>query len=529
MKIYRVIYTILFFIIIILPLCFINVKPDQISEIDNSKLPEASEVKDIDSLETYLSRRIGLRENIINSYTKINDILFNRMVHPTYTYGKEGYVFFKIEGENRDNDYLDTFASLVKKMQDYTEKRGIYFLFIINPTKISVYREYLPAGYKYTDYRISYLKNKFDEIGVNYIDNTDCLDAESNNRQVFNKKYDAGHWNDIGAFYGINNIYKKLKDDGIEISSLDISDYNIQYQVEDTLPVSKFEIYEEVPKYYLNNKNYSITNKYQNHIDISDNHSYYIETNNEEVNNNYKLLFFRGSYMNNKEKFISNKFSQAYLIHNYDNSINFDYYYNITKPDIVLFETVEYAIAENYYSCNQIENREYNESYENFKNLEEGKILDLMIENDYDEKDNIVQTERKLSEKILEKDYLRLYKPIYDFNYNCLEPYIKLYIDLLDSDNNDTIERETSLEYGSNYIRTEINNNYDNKIPLTKINLPKGDFKYAYLRVDGQIYDFCYNQSECYITLDTELLYNKEIEIIVISQDLTLKQTIKID
>ena len=381
MKIYRIFFITLFLLIIVLPLCFMNLKPDQISEIDNSKLPEKSTIKNVSSLENYLSKRLGFREKIINFYTKTNDVLFEKMVHPTYTYGEDGYVFFKTNAEKKDNEYLDSFAELVKNMQEYTTQRGSYFLFIINPTKISVYREYLPKGYNFSNYRINYLKDKLEQLGVNYIDNTEYITELSQKTQVFNKQYDAGHWNDIGAFYGMNNIYKKLQSDGIKVAQLDANDYNIKYENMTTLPVSEFEINEDVPQYSLKSVNYSLDRKYNRCIDISEKYTYYRNTTNKTTDNAYKLLFFRGSYMNDKEKFVSNQFKQSYFIHNYGNSINFDYYYNIAQPDIVLFETVEYAIKENYYNSKEIKNKKYNENYEKFANLEESKLLELELNN----------------------------------------------------------------------------------------------------------------------------------------------------
>ena len=43
---------------------------------------------------------------------------------------------------------------------------------------------------------------KLEEYGVNYITNEYVLKEKSETEQVFNVKYDAGHWNDLGAFTG---------------------------------------------------------------------------------------------------------------------------------------------------------------------------------------------------------------------------------------------------------------------------------------------------------------------------------------
>ena len=119
MKKYKLFIIVVFFAILIIPMIFINLKDDFISEIDNSVLPKLNSVDNKDSLENYLQKRIGFRENVINIYTIVNDRLFNKMVHPIYDYGKDGYVYFKFSNEEFDINYLDSYFIFVKRLQDY--------------------------------------------------------------------------------------------------------------------------------------------------------------------------------------------------------------------------------------------------------------------------------------------------------------------------------------------------------------------------------------------------------------------------
>ena len=92
---YSVIFITLFFLVLLLPLLFFNFQPDTISEIDNRKLAEFPLSGDItEGLTNYVNDRLGFRDELITAYTILNDKLFGKMVHPTYTYGKHGYVFF---------------------------------------------------------------------------------------------------------------------------------------------------------------------------------------------------------------------------------------------------------------------------------------------------------------------------------------------------------------------------------------------------------------------------------------------------
>lgn len=430
MKYFKVFIIIAFAAILITPIIFINLKNDQISLIDNSKLPELNTINDFYSFENYISKRIGFRDNIISLYTKTNDKLFDKMIHPIYIYGTNKYVFFKTEIEKHDNEYLDEFAKYLKDIQSYVENRGSYFLFFINPTKISAYNKYLPQGYNYTNYRINYLKKRMDELKVNYIDNTIHLKEISKKEQIFNKKYDAGHWNDIGAFYGLNNVYNKLISDGFNISKLNIRDYNLTYETVTTLPVSEFKINEKIPNLNLKINNYSFTSNYNDIIKLNKSATYYTETTNSKVNNNYTVLFFRDSYMNRKEKFVSNIFSKVYYVHSYHNAINIDYYYNLTEPDIVLLDAVEYAITDNYYSPFEINNKYFNKSYDSFVSLRNNDFIKLdkqqfieQIENQKNEKITTI----KINDSKINYAYLRINKSkIYDFIYENNERSVTL-------------------------------------------------------------------------------------------------------
>ena len=103
MKKIRNIYLIIVLLILLLPIIFFNTEDNSISKIDNRKLTEnpfeTSFLKTdfnkdfFNNLKNYIKDRIGLRENMIKYYTVLNDKIFGKMVHPSYSYGEDGYVF----------------------------------------------------------------------------------------------------------------------------------------------------------------------------------------------------------------------------------------------------------------------------------------------------------------------------------------------------------------------------------------------------------------------------------------------------
>ena len=73
----------------------------------------------------------------------------------------------------------------------------------------------------------------------------------------------------------------------------------------------------------------------------------------KQNNNGPKLLSFEGSYLltnDRTEKFIANHFSETIVVHDYQNVFNINYYLNIFKPDIVLFEMADYTFQEYYFA-----------------------------------------------------------------------------------------------------------------------------------------------------------------------------------
>ena len=92
----------LFILILIIPVLTINLKPDQVSTIDNKKLTEFSDILSGDfttNAENYIDDRIGFRTQMINFYTRAMDSLFGYMVHPNHQYGQDGYIFTKLSRE----------------------------------------------------------------------------------------------------------------------------------------------------------------------------------------------------------------------------------------------------------------------------------------------------------------------------------------------------------------------------------------------------------------------------------------------
>lgn len=355
----------LFSLILLVPLAAFNFCPHTSSAIDNRMLAEnpfsqetlESSTDLTQNIENYVNDRIGFRDEMILGYTVLNDQVFGKMVHPSYTYGKDGYVFGSglTTAENSYSDFHETFADLVKQIQDYCTERDIPFLFVFNPAKPAVLSDYLPDGIQYDRTWVDQFFDALDERGVRYVDNTQTLREKTEQGEtVFNRKYDANHWNDLGAYYGTNAILQELAKDFSSIQLNDIEDFTVSETLQTSLPVSQFPIYEMVPSIQIDRSAITEqTSLFKDELKMNASYhtfGYYINQQKTEAGAP-KALVFQGSYMNNfGYKYLANAFGEYIHIHDYQNILDFPYYYSIFKPDCVIFEVAEYTFSSTYFS-----------------------------------------------------------------------------------------------------------------------------------------------------------------------------------
>ena len=362
-----IIFITLFFLILIVPLILSERGKNVASKIDNRMLKDypdsLSEADFYKKFEAALNDRIGLRSQMITTYTVLNDWVFDYMVHPGYTYGKEGYVFFKYGGlDQQISEFHFDFASMVLKLQNYCVERGIKFYFMFEPEKKYVYERYFAPGVKYSkDYWVKDFIHCLDSLGVNYIDNSDFLKEKSFTEQVYNRQYDAGHWNDLGAFYCFNRLFERMHADFPNVRLLTFDDFDITEDIATTLPVSYFPIADPIKKFKLKTEFIDSTKFYRDDISLNVNFPYFHYRFNIDSVNLPKILTFQGSYFNRNSFMIANAKTEI-AIHNYQNILDFDKYVNMFHPDAVVFEVAEYVFGNGYFNQERMKNLKFNPS-----------------------------------------------------------------------------------------------------------------------------------------------------------------------
>ena len=371
MKIIRSMLIVVFAVLLLLPVVFFNFKPDAVSMIDNRKLAENPLTADGDltkNIDSYISDRIGFRDKLISAYTIGNDKLFGKMVHPSYSYGKDGYVFGSgLSTENNFGEYHKVFADMVKSVQDYCQARGVPFLFVFNPAKPAVYQDKISNGVNYNRQWVKQFFAELDARGINYLDNTVTLqELRETGIDGFNQKYDANHWNDTGAFYGTQKMLERMQELYPKVYVNRQIDFTPREKLMTSLQVSNFPIHEYVPNYISNNTKVKIlTSQYSG--ELTRNKSFtgfgYMINEAKKAAGSPKTLVFQGSYMNSYGmKYLMNALGEYIYVHDYQNVINFPYYFNIFQPECVIFEVAEYTLKDGYFSLKEMKKIDYNPS-----------------------------------------------------------------------------------------------------------------------------------------------------------------------
>ncbi len=362
----EIVFMLAFFALIIIPIITINLKTNQVSEIDNRALAEfpkvISELKPA-SLEDYLEDRIGFRDEMITAYQVLCDRIFKKMVHPSYMYGKEGHVFFKDKSYtndyqhlNLDKKYVEACTSYLEQLDAYCESVGSDFLYVLLPDKKSVYAEYFPGTYNvYGNVSLKdMLIEELKKTEIQYLFPLEDFLQAKDDVQLYNVVYDAAHWNENGAFLGHSIITEKLKLFYPKLDSIRKEDYIVSYEQVNSLLVSHFTIDEKIPKYRSVNHPWTVSKSIFSYIKCKpDAHSYVV---NESIPDRPKLLLFHDSYFNSSAQYYAKNFSEVLMLHS-KNLEDFQYYVSAFKPDIVMLESVERVLGPNGFLPDKLINK----------------------------------------------------------------------------------------------------------------------------------------------------------------------------
>ncbi|MCR4656768.1 MAG: hypothetical protein K5770_11150 [Lachnospiraceae bacterium] len=357
-KLSNIIFIAVFLAALIVPALFINREPLQISEIDNELLTEWPgldfTMSNVEELENYVDDRIGFREQVVSAYIYLNDRLFHVMTHPLFMYGEEGHIYYKdpsyitaYQRLNTNEKWIDGFVEFLSQTNDYLKSKNIDFLYYLCPDKKTIYPEFFPKSVNVNTKNKTvpgYIEEKLKETDIDYIIPIEELTEAKKEKVVYNKLYDATHWNEDGAFLGHKLIDEKVQSEYEDVPILSEESFDRQMRLQETLDIARFPIHEEVPIYVPKNDTANNMTTYMLPVIDCYTPTFYAHFTDETCGNNRILLIFTDSYFATYLKFYQNRFSEVYFVHR-QNFEYIQYYINLLFPDMVIFETAERSVS----------------------------------------------------------------------------------------------------------------------------------------------------------------------------------------
>jgi alginate O-acetyltransferase complex protein AlgJ len=168
----------------------------------------------------FYNDRLAYRTDLIRALSLLRYRCFDVSASPNVLAGKDGWLYFIDGGDEEtlrrvplfsDQD-LTQWKRMLEERRSWCEARHIRFLFVIAPTKSTIYREFVPPQYTAlsaetrADQLLYYLKA---HSKVETLDLRKPVFAAKRLGQVFFKT--DTHWNRVGGFIGYEAVMNRLK------------------------------------------------------------------------------------------------------------------------------------------------------------------------------------------------------------------------------------------------------------------------------------------------------------------------------
>ena len=223
---------VLFLTMLYLPLIFINLIPNKVSELEKrhlAPLPDffTNEGKISpgirNAFENWLNDNIGFRDMFVTVYSNIQYKILGRSPNSTVQLGKEGWMYYTKDRNLHiaSGEYvltqkeLDLILRQQQRINDRLKEQGIEYVLVLPTSKVSIYPEFIRSGnYQVretpVDQLAQYIQTHSD---IKVIPLKQALLRAKNAGQVFFKT--DTHWTEFGAYMGYREIIKKLNEFGL--------------------------------------------------------------------------------------------------------------------------------------------------------------------------------------------------------------------------------------------------------------------------------------------------------------------------
>lgn len=179
--------------------------------------------------EIYNKERSGFREWSLRLYNQYIWTCYHKTFNGWIDIGKDNWLYetefvrdhyesmmYKYTNDSTEmKKTFDEMAENLAKLQGILKEHGTYIFVNMLPGKDIIYPEYLPESTKYHNpagiHAYDYLKKRFDELGVNYIDNVELFKQmkDSVDYQLFPKT--GTHRSNIAATHAFDTIMRYME------------------------------------------------------------------------------------------------------------------------------------------------------------------------------------------------------------------------------------------------------------------------------------------------------------------------------
>ena len=212
--------------------------------------------KDYDN---YYTDNFNLRSNLISLTNQLDFSLFNISPAPhTVTVGKEGWFYAAKSAANYKGGNLFSKLELHEFKQElegrtkWAKENNIDYYVVLIPNKMNVYPEYRPNNIlkKSEITRYDQIINLDSFPGINIIDIRKNILAHKTDGPYLYQHTDD-HWNQLGAFYGYQEIMKRLTIKHPSLRPFSLNNYNVS--VENTFGnmTSIIGVENEYPEHFI--------------------------------------------------------------------------------------------------------------------------------------------------------------------------------------------------------------------------------------------------------------------------------------
>lgn len=340
----KIIFILLFFLIILIPIT--NISDENISLIENrtlNKFPLLKKENNLNFLfgsefENWLKDHFAGRKKIINHYNNFS-IKFRNKVGTDLVYNTWHFInaprniIDYTNSTSFSDSQLKKIGSYINDLNNWCIKNNKYFVFMIAPYKYRIYPEYYPKFIKKiapddkssTNQLINYLKNNYN---IKTIYPVNEFVKNKNNGFIFYKN--DLHWTTLGAYYGylllfddITKNYKKMSNIKTRNKRLYKS---IKYYARNYLHNSITYV-----SYYFSIDGFSCLNDITEDKDNMCNNLY----------GNMKIFVMGDSFVTAMYSFINNDFKQSYFRENQKYGITEKHFETFKESDVILLMVYE--------------------------------------------------------------------------------------------------------------------------------------------------------------------------------------------